>query len=214
MQKPGDRRTIGCWSWSCPGCRAIREILHPAQPPPAHRRPLCGGIGRMFAMAERVPEVHVKAPHARPISDEAAALAGSSCRLADVPVATALARSGSLGGRLNSASDNGGEPAVDNFDAVIASHGSGLLARVGLPSVNHPTSRSKVKLIRRLAALGRPSIAHVPEVETSQCINARPSTPRDDTLHSPPRNAAVSVFPLPLRIAKRNVPSAIRSYSE
>jgi hypothetical protein len=60
--------------------------------------------------------------------------------------------------------------AVDNFDAVIASHGSGLLARVGLPSVNHPTSRSKVKLIRRLAALGRPSIAHVPEVETSQCI--------------------------------------------
>ena len=61
-----------------------------------------------FVKAERVAEVHVKAPNGRPISDEAAALAAStlapdSRRMTDVPVGPAVARSRSIGGRLNSA---------------------------------------------------------------------------------------------------------------
>ncbi|MGH6827210.1 class II aldolase/adducin family protein, partial [Methyloceanibacter sp.] len=61
-----------------------------------------------FVMAERVAEVHVKAPNGRPISDEAAAVAAST--LAPDPVGwrmfqwgPAIARSRSIGGRLNSA---------------------------------------------------------------------------------------------------------------
>ena len=70
--------------------------------------------------------------------------------MADVPVGPAVARSRSIGGRLNGAPDfqQGIEPfpashgdiyrvramdvntQVDNFDAMIASHGSGLLAKV------------------------------------------------------------------------------------
>jgi hypothetical protein len=50
--------------------------------------------------------------------------------MADVPVASAVARPRSIGGRLNSAPGHAVNTPVDKFDAVIASHESGLLAKI------------------------------------------------------------------------------------
>jgi len=86
-------------------------------------------------MAERVAEVHVKAPNARPISDEAAALAASTLA------------SNSVGWRMFQWLQRSPIPdravvdctarrvmnvntAVKNFRAMIANHGNGLLAKI------------------------------------------------------------------------------------
>ncbi len=88
-----------------------------------------------FVMAERVAEVHVKAPNGRPISDEARCACGvdtcpSSRRMADVPVAPAVARSRSIGGRLKSAPGHGREHAGRQFRRRDRQHGRGMLAKI------------------------------------------------------------------------------------
>ena len=121
-----------------------------------------------FVRAERAAEVHVKEPNGRPICDEIAALAAStpsSRRMADVPVASALAGPRSIGGRLNSAPGHRRERAGRQLRHDDRQPREWLARQdLALPSGNRPNESRQTEVHTAAGRAGAIQIAQVPVV--------------------------------------------------